>query len=63
VAKRPDEELILFFYGEHDAPEEIERELASDAALARRYEALRAELGALRAIDAPDPRPGLEGRH
>jgi len=62
VARRSDDELILFFYGEHEAPEEIERELASDAALARRYEALRAELGALRAIDAPDARPGLEGR-
>lgn len=62
MARRSDDELILFFYGEHDAPEEIERELASDAALARRYEALCADLGALRAIEAPEPRPGLEGR-
>jgi len=59
---RRDDDLILFFYGEHDAPAEIERELASDPELARRYEALARELSALRAIEAPEPRPGLEGR-
>ncbi len=62
MAKRPDEELILFFYGEHDAPQEIEKELASDADLARRYAALAGELRALGALDAPEPRPGIEGR-
>jgi hypothetical protein len=57
-----DDDLILFFYGEHDAPAEVERELASDPDLARRYETLVRELSALRAIEAPQPRPGLEGR-
>jgi hypothetical protein len=59
---RPDDELILFYYGEHGSPKEIERELAEDQELARRYAALTRELSALSAIDAPDPRPGLEGR-
>lgn len=59
---RRDDELILFYYGEHEAPREIERELASDPELARRYEALRRELSALSALDGPEPRPGLEGR-
>jgi RNA polymerase sigma-70 factor (ECF subfamily) len=59
---RRDDELILFYYGEHEAPKEIERELASDPDLVRRYQALSRELGALSALDAPDPRPGLEGR-
>jgi hypothetical protein len=62
VAKRPDEELILFFYGEHDAPDELERELAADPELDRRYQTLRRELGALDILTAPEPRPGLESR-
>jgi len=62
VAKRPDEELILFFYGEHDAPEEVERELAEDAELSRRYATLTRELSALDSLEAPEPRPGLETR-
>ena len=33
---RRDEELVLYFYGEHEAPEELERELAADPELARR---------------------------
>lgn len=59
---RPDEELILFFYGEHDAPEELARELDADAELSRRYEALRRELSALDKLEGGEPRPGLEGR-
>ena len=59
---RPDEELILFFYGEHGTPGEIERELAVDAELARRYQALRRELAALDRLEAPEPRSGLEAR-
>jgi hypothetical protein len=59
---RRDDELILFYYGEHEAPRELERELAEDNDLARRYEALARELGALSALDGPEPRPGLEGR-
>jgi len=62
VGHRPDEELILLFYGEHDAPAEVERELAADPELARRYDALRRELSSLDTLDAPEPRPGLEGR-
>jgi hypothetical protein len=34
VANRPDEELILLFYGEHHAPDEIERAVAADPELA-----------------------------
>jgi hypothetical protein len=59
---RPDEELILYFYGEHEAPEELARELATELALSRRYDALASELSALDHLAAPEPRPGLEGR-
>jgi len=59
---RSDDELILFFYGEHEAPEELERALATDAELSRRYAALRRELSALDGLAVPEPRPGLEGR-
>jgi hypothetical protein len=62
VAKRSDEELILHIYGEHEAPEEIERELLADAELSRRDQALRRELRALDYLEAPEPRPGLEAR-
>jgi hypothetical protein len=62
VGHRADEELILFYYGEHGTPEEMERELASDPELAHRYAALRRELSALDALGAPQPRPGLEQR-
>ena len=62
MASRSDEELILFFYGEHESPEELTRELATDAELARRYDALRGELSALDHLHAPEPRPGLETR-
>lgn len=62
MGHRPDEELILYHYGEHDAPEEVARELASDAELARRYATLRRELSALDGLDAPEPRLGLEQR-
>jgi hypothetical protein len=59
---RPDEELILFFYGEHEAPAAIERELAADPELSRRYASLRRELTALDGLSTPEPRPGLETR-
>jgi hypothetical protein len=62
MAKPPDDELVLYFYGEHRAPRELERELAADPELSRRYEALRRELRALDALDVPEPRPGLEER-
>jgi hypothetical protein len=62
VANRPDEELILFFYGEHEHPEEMERALRSDPELARRYDALERELGVLDRVEVPEPRAGLEGR-
>jgi len=54
--------LILFYYGERESPEELERELAADPELARRYEALRLELTALGHLEAGEPRPGLEAR-
>ena len=54
--------MVLHYYGEHEAPEEMERALAADPELARRYAALKQELGALQAVEAPEPRPGLEGR-
>jgi len=59
---RSDDELILFFYGEHEAPAEMERLLEKDPELATRYEALRRELSALDHLDAAEPRPGLESR-
>jgi len=63
MANRPDdEELTLHFYGEHPAPEALERALTTDPELARRYERLRRELGALGAAEPPEPRAGLEGR-
>jgi hypothetical protein len=63
MPNRPDdEELTLYFYGEHPAPDELERALAADPERARRYERLRRELEALGAIEPPEPRAGLEGR-
>jgi len=62
VANRSDDDLILFYYGEHEAPEEMARKIAADPELAGRYEALRLELLALDRLDAPEPRPGLESR-
>jgi hypothetical protein len=59
---RRDEELILHFYGEHEAPEELERELATDPELSRRFETLRRDLDALNSLGPPEPRPGLEAR-
>ena len=62
MANRPDEDLILFFYGEHERPEEMERALAADADLRHRYDALTRELRALDRLEVPGARPGLEGR-
>lgn len=62
MAKRPDEDLILYFYGEHPAPDELARELATDPELARRNDALRRELRTLDGLTVPEPRPGLEAR-
>jgi hypothetical protein len=62
VAKRSDDELILYVYGEHASPEELERELAADPELSSRHDALRRELRALDHLAAPEPRPGLEAR-
>ena len=62
MAKPPDDELILFFYGEHEAPEAFERALAEDPELARRYDALRSELAVLDRLEVPEPRQGLEQR-
>jgi hypothetical protein len=61
-ARPDDEELTLHFYGEHPSAAEIERALAADPGLRRRFERLRAELEALAAVEAPEPRSGLEAR-
>jgi hypothetical protein len=63
MANRPDdEELTLRFWGEHPEPAAIDRAIAADPELARRYRELAGALAALEAIDAPEPRAGLEGR-
>lgn len=63
MANRPDdEELALRFWGEHPEPDAIDRAIAADPELARRYRELAGALAALEAIDAPEPRAGLEGR-
>lgn len=63
MVNRPDdEELALRFWGEHPEPEAIDRAIAADPDLARRYRELAGALGALEAIEAPEPRAGLEGR-
>jgi len=59
---RSDEELILFFYGEHETAGDIERELAADQELSRRYQRLRRELATLDRLEASEPRQGLEAR-
>jgi len=61
-SKPDDEELTLHYYGEHPRPEEIERALAADPELERRWRALGAELDALAAVEPPEPRAGLELR-
>ncbi|GMU65548.1 MAG: hypothetical protein AMXMBFR36_18220 [Acidobacteriota bacterium] len=63
MVNRPDdEELALRFWGEHPDPEAFDRAMAADPELARRYRELAGALGALEAIEAPEPRAGLEGR-
>lgn len=63
MANRPDdEELALRFWGEHPEPDAIDRAIAADPELARRYRELAGALAALEAIEAPEPRAGLEGR-
>ncbi len=62
MANPLDDEMILHFYGEHPDAEGFERALAQDESLRRRYRALARELAALAALEAPEPRPGLEQR-
>ncbi len=56
-----EDELILHFYGESADPATIERALATDAALARRYAELAAALGAA-TREAPEPPADLAAR-
>jgi hypothetical protein len=56
-----EEDLILFFYGEHPTPAEIERALETDPELRRRLDELRRDLSQ---VDDPasEPGPGFEDR-
>jgi hypothetical protein len=56
-----EEDLILYFYGEHPRREEIERALAADADLRERLEALRRDLERVE-DPARDPGPDFENR-
>ncbi|HSK79738.1 MAG TPA: hypothetical protein VLQ45_25005 [Thermoanaerobaculia bacterium] len=59
--KHPDDDdLILYFYGEAEAPEEIGRLLESSPELRARYETLRQVLGAVDALPVPE-RPDFYG--
>jgi len=62
VATLSDDDLILFFYEEHPDAKSVAEALAADPALERHYQTLVLDLGALAVLDAPEPRPGLEGR-
>ena len=62
MSNRSDEELILSFYGEHPDPEAMAADLAADPALRQRLAELTRDLGALAAVEPPEPRPGLEQR-
>lgn len=53
--KHPDDdELVLYFYGEAEKPEEIERSLASSPELRSRYETLQRVLAAVDALPVPE---------
>lgn len=62
MARLPDDELILYFYGEHPDPAKLARALEEDMDLKRHYDALRADLATLGTLDGPEPREGLEAR-
>ncbi|MFP5284131.1 MAG: hypothetical protein ACLGI9_00170, partial [Thermoanaerobaculia bacterium] len=54
-----DDDLVLFFYGEHDDPASLREALAADPGLRARYEALESVLSA---VDLPVPeRPAAYG--
>src|SRR5262245_14718644 len=59
---RRDDELILYYYGEHETPADLELEMAADPDLLLRYQSLKREMDALNELPSPSPRPGLEGR-
>ncbi len=50
----PEEDLVLYLYGEHPRAGEIERALAEDPALARRLERLRRDLAPFDAQPLPE---------
>lgn len=50
----PEEDLVLYLYGEHPRAGEIERSLAEDPALARRLERLRRDLAPFDALALPE---------
>jgi len=62
MPNRPEDDLVLYLYGEHPDAASIERELATEPELAARLERLRRDLGPLDALADAEPRPGLEGR-
>lgn len=49
-----DDDLVLYFYGEAENPEEIARLLASSPELAARYETLKRVLAAVDALPVPE---------
>ncbi|HKV08474.1 MAG TPA: hypothetical protein VJ725_10065 [Thermoanaerobaculia bacterium] len=49
-----DDDLVLYFYGEAENPEEIERLLAGSPELAARYETLKRVLAAVDALPVPE---------
>lgn len=56
----PDEDLILFRYGESVDAEAIRDALAADPELARRYAELEQALAAFDGVRPPEPPPGFE---
>ncbi|MCM2270345.1 MAG: hypothetical protein NDJ75_09600 [Thermoanaerobaculia bacterium] len=57
-----DDDLILHLYGEHPRRDELARDLAADAGLARRFAALARDLAPFDALEASEPPADFEAR-
>jgi hypothetical protein len=55
-----DEDLVLFYYGEHPAPAALERSLAADSALRARLERLRLVLAVAAQVGGGVPEPDAD---